>query len=256
MSGLERVVERARGTLEVPYPAKARILEELASDAESLYAHFRRLGHDEASATREVETRLSVTDHAAEELATLHRSLYRRLVDRYAAGREAAVEIALLLVTVAALLTAGIMAMLRMQLLGGAFLPWVVLLASSGAWLSAAACAFRIVVRGETRIERMRRGLVSIPALSLVAGTAAALSALYRLYSTLPPAYVDPGQVVAVFVPWIRYSADLLSAALATGLGTGIVWFLLQTRIAAAENVERRLESGLAWKVTTTGARK
>jgi hypothetical protein len=256
VSGLERVVERARGALEVPYPAKARILEELASDAESLYAHFRRMGHDEASATREVEARLAVTSHAARELATLHRSLYSRLVDRYAAGRQAAVEIGLLLVTVAGLLAAGVMAMLRMQLLGGAFLPWVVLLASAGAWLSAGACSFRIMIRGETRIERMRRGLVSIPALSLVAGTAAALSALYRLYSTLPSAWVDADHVTAVFVPWIRYSADLLSAALATGLGTGIVWFLLQTRIAAAERVERRLQSGLAWTVTTTGERK
>jgi hypothetical protein len=256
VSGLERVVERARGALQVPYPAKARILEELASDAESLYAHFRRLGHDADSATREVEARLGVAADAAAELAALHRPLYARLIERYAAGREVAVEIALLLATVLFSLGIGALSMSRLNLLGGAPLPWLVLLAGCGAWVAAAASAFRILVRGETRLDRMRRGLVAIPALCLVAGTAAALSALSDLYGALPPADAVPGQALALLLPWIRDSADLLSAALATGVGTGIVWFLLQTRIAAAERVERRLVSGLAWTVTTTGAQK
>jgi hypothetical protein len=246
MSDLARVVERARSALDVPYPAKAMILEEMASDAEGLYGHYRRLGHDEASALREVESRLGVTDHAAEELAELHRPLYARLVRRYAAGREVAVEIGLLLVTVVFLLGAGAAAMTRLRLLGGSVLPWVVLVAASGAWIVAAASAFRIVVRGETRMDRMRRGLTAVPALSLVAGAAAVLSAAIDLYGALPPADVAPGRALALLMPWLRHSADLLSAALATALGTGIVWFLLKTRIAAAERVERRLSR--AWR--------
>lgn len=256
MSGLERVVERARGALRVPYPTKALILEELASDAESLYAHFRRLGHDDASATREVEARLGVEAAAAAELSALHRPLYSRLIERYASGREVAVEIALLVAAALFSLGIGVFSMSRLDLLGVAPLRWLVLLAGSGAWVAAAASSFRILIRGETRLDRMRSGLVAIPALCLVSGTAAALSALSDLYRALPPADASPGQALSLLMPWVRDSADLLSAAIATAVGTGIIWFLLRTRIAAAEHVERRLEAGLAWTVTTTGAQK
>lgn len=256
MSGLERVVERARGALDVPHPAKARILEELVSDAESLYAHYRRLGHDEASATREVEARLGVREPAAAELALLHRPLYARMVERYAAGREMAVEISLLVMTALALLGAGIVSMTRLNLLGASPLPWLVLIAGSGAWLTAVVSTFRILVRGDTRLDSMRRGLAAIPVLSFVAGSAAALSAVFDLYAVLPPAEAELGQVFRVLMPWVRDSATLLSAALATAAGTGIVWFLLQTRIAAAERAERALTTGLAWSVTTTGAER
>lgn len=254
MSGLHRVVDRARGALQVPYPAKAEILEELAADAEALYAHFRRQGHDEASATREVEARLGVHESAAAQLAMLHRSLYARLVERYAAGREMMVEIALLVVTAVVLLGAGIGSMTRLNLLGASPLPWLVLFSASGAWLAAAMSTFRIVVRGETRIERMRRGMLAMPALSLVAFTAAGLSAVLDLHGALPPMGATGQQALAMLIPWVRDSTALLGAGLATAAGTGIVWFLLQTRIAAAERVECRLASGLAWTVITTGA--
>lgn len=245
MRGPARVVEVARGALDVPYPAKARILEELASDAEALYGHYRRAGWGRAASLREVEARLGVSVNAAEELAELHRPIYDRLISRYARGRQARLESALLLLTVLVALGSYGGAMLRLRLLeSGSILPWVVLVSGAGAWVMAFVKVFHVVIRGDARLARLRSGLGWILALAGISAAAAVTSGFVEMYQAAELAVASPGRAMEVIVPWLRQSADLLVAVLATAIGVGIVWFLLETRVSALERTERRLASG------------
>jgi len=65
-----------------------------------------------------------------------------------------------------------------------------------------------------------------------------------ELYRAAARAVASPEEAMRVMMPWLRQSADLLVAALATAIGVGIVWFLLETRIRALERVERELDPG------------
>lgn len=77
------VLRRVEEELDLPEPARSRILGEMASDLEDLYAAYRARGLGEAEAARRARALLAASPEAIDELRSLHESVGVRLLRRF-----------------------------------------------------------------------------------------------------------------------------------------------------------------------------
>ena len=82
MSRFAPLLRRTGQRLEIPQPARSRVLLELAGDLEDLYDLYLQRGLDEVEAARRVEEKFAVSDDVLIQLTRLHQSALRRWLDR------------------------------------------------------------------------------------------------------------------------------------------------------------------------------
>jgi hypothetical protein len=68
--------------LDLPQPARSRIILEIAADLEDLYQVYRGQGMDEKQAEQKTQEKMDLTDEALAELVKIHESSFRRWMDR------------------------------------------------------------------------------------------------------------------------------------------------------------------------------
>jgi len=245
-----KVLEAATERLHLPQRVRSRLLEEVAADADALYAHYVAGGDDPLTAMRKVEARLALEAPAAAELGHLHEPLWSRLVGRFAPAAGPRVERALLGLTVLTLLLMGASAMYRMGLLNGSLFGWLVLVFGVACVVAVLAKGFQVWVKREDAPARIRAGLDLLWLLAVVVVTVSVTGAVVRLWSVLGEATRGGGASAVDWIAWVRWSSDLLSAGLSTGFAALLVWFVLASRASREESGERELlERREPWSV-------
>jgi hypothetical protein len=236
---LARMLEDARRELDLPLPARTRILREIADDALALYGELLGRGWSEGAAAERVRQVLLPSAPARDALESLHAPLYRRVADRFSPSAMRRWERVALVVMVA-LAVAGSAAAFRSVPLffdPSPFLIPVMALGATGALVALVAC-FRLFVEGAREAQEMRSALAPLLATSGLVGVAAMIGAsvdLYRLAARLEAA---PARSADAILAFIRADAALLGVGLTLALALGLVWFLLLQWVSAVEAAE------------------
>ena len=242
MSGREELLAALADRLDLPQPARSRVLLEVAADLADLEAAYRArgLGPEEARA-RAVE-RLDLSEETVRDLVRVHGSRLRRALDRLGeTGRRRGEWIALL-------------ALLAFLVLGtGALAPTPGLLADSGPglWLVAAATipglllaateAYAIWGRDEHDPRRLRRGLdalLSIAGLSVAAGL---VGWWLGLREVAVAAGAAPGAALGFGLEWLIEGSATVVVGIQAAVLLGLLWLVLAGKVSRVEREEADL---------------
>jgi hypothetical protein len=232
------------GALEAPHGSRVRILEELSSDLEDLYATLRADGLTAEQARRRAELLLLPSVEAAAALEYVHRPLWLRLVERFSDRARHRLELALLLsmtvfmvvVTVAALAAAGLL---------HAPTPSLALIAliAGGAAAFVLVKAFAMHVGRARDAQHVRAGLPFLLVAGCASSTTALLGSLAGLYATAGRISGNPSLQAPLILEWLWRSVGAGALALLMALGCGVAWLTFMARAAAMDAAEARLKT-------------
>ena len=169
MSRFAEVLRRNSDRLDLPQPARSRVLLEIAADMEDVYALQRERGLDEAAAMREAVESCALSDEALAELARVHRGSVRRALDRISSGALRLWERLLLFLFFASAcymggwLTKGA----RIARDSGPF-AWPILLVAVIAPVVAIAKFYQLFLKQDHRWRGLQRGLAPLLGMALL----------------------------------------------------------------------------------------
>lgn len=242
MSGHGPVLRALADRLDLPQPARSRVLLEVAADLAGLEAAYRERGLDpDAARTRALE-RIDLSDEAVRELVRVHGSPLRRALDRLGeTGRRMGERI-------------GLAALLAFLVLGTrALAPTPGMLADSGPglWLVAAvaipglllAAAKAYVIWGRDAHDprRLRRGL---DALLLLAGLAAAAGLAgwwLGLRDVAVAAQEAPEAALGLGLGWLIAGSATVVVGIQAAVLLGLAWLALAGKVSRVEREEADL---------------
>ncbi len=239
MISFEAELRRLAGQFDLPEPVRSRALLELRSDLEDMAAALEAEGVGREEARRRALDALLPGEETVAEWRMVHRPLYQRWVDRFSVRGRHRFERVLLMVVGASYLGGGVAALAGFDLLVSAS-PWLwsVLGLSAVMALVGVAKLFQLYVAGAHGRGRLRRGLgvlLGLAGATLVVAFAGAAADLYVLAGRLQ---ADASGQAAELLSWLRSEAVLLSAALVSASGGGLVWLAASVRIAVSEQAE------------------
>jgi len=239
MSRFTTVLRDLSERLNLPQPARSRILLEISGDLDGLYQSFRDRGLSEADAEREALARVDLSGEALEALCRVHGGWFRRSVDtlahRAGPGWERAVLVLLVLGCVA---------------LSGGLLQAVPMSRAAGIWLLPVGCtalcavviavwkAWVLLLVGDHRPKRLRRGLDALLRLSVLQPVLAFGAVWITALGAMRSVGREPVAAGMTTMRWLESSLALLIPSLGMALVTGLLWFLLLRKVVSVEHHE------------------
>ncbi|HLU26299.1 MAG TPA: hypothetical protein VKZ58_11395 [Longimicrobiales bacterium] len=236
------VLRQLGDALDVPHPARSRILQEIAGDLEGLYELYRARGLSDDEAAERAASALALSPEMLRALVEIHTPAYQRLFGRFSERGRRHGERAFLFVLVGCMVLGGGSVLATQDVLAdpSPFL-WPVLALGAVAAALALAKAFQLFVKKDHHPDRLRSGLGSLlacaPILVLI-GLVGAVADLYALAGSLGGDVANPTMLA---IRWLRTTADLLTAATVLALAVGLVWYGLTARVAAIERAESEI---------------
>lgn len=224
---LKSVAER----LDLPHPAKGRILAEIASDLEGLYAHYLNEGSSVQEARSKATEMLDLSDEALEQLVEVHQTLFRRWMDSLSLLAQLRWERGLFTVLVLILLATGIP-----QMTGEAFFQnpspfvWPVAVLGFATLLLGLWKSYQIFLRKDHRIGRVHRGLPTMIFLGLLATALGAFGFSIELYLALEKLIFNYDGLWLYLIQWLERGIPLLLFSLSITLATALTWFTLSNK--------------------------
>jgi len=245
MSSYRAELHEITRQLDLPQPLRARILLELASDLAGLEAELVSTGMSAEQAHAEAVRTLIPSPESLRDLMEVHRSLYRRLVDRFSDPARHRLERAALILASAALFAVGVIRLGRSGILAnpapmsGPLLGVAMVVVVVSVWKT-----FSLVVRREHDLGKLRSGSWILPGAALVAVVLALGGSVLDLYGVSGSLEADLTRQTTVLLGWLRRDMGLLSLGLLTsGIGLGM-WLVIASGIARVEQTEAEIVSG------------
>ena len=239
MSRFAVYLRDARDKLDLPQPAKSRILLEIASDLEDLYQHYVDEGLPEPEAARRATDRLEASEEALAELVRIHQTPVRRFLDRLSAQARARWEkVALWALLLVFLVLAGPRVIGTPLIRQASAFVWPSLAITGVVALLALAQVYKLYIKREHRVTGLRRplaGFLYLAAVNLAVGGSGFLVELYRAARR---ALLDVDLALPLFVQWLLSGSAMLIVCLTTTLATGVIWFILLAKVASIEAAE------------------
>jgi hypothetical protein len=242
MSRFAELLSRTGRKLDIPQPGRSRVLLELAGDLEDLYDLYRRRGLGEAQAVRKVEEKFAVSDDVLAQLVRLHRSAFRRWMDRFSEQAQTRWERAILVA-----LILFVAAVSGPQLLTTAFFReassyiWVVAAITLAAAALALGKVYQLVVKKDHRVDHLRTGLPSL----LLLGCASLFTGVFGLMAQIHTAMARIGggaeQAQVPLAELLLGSSATMIASLLVAVFIAVVWFFLISKVKRIEQAEAAL---------------
>ena len=239
MSRFAGVLKRISDGLELPQPTRSRILLEMAGDLEDLYQHHRDRGLDEEQAVRRAEEAFAASDEALKHLARIHEA-NGGLTDRVARQAGSWWEKVLLVFwLLAVLVVAGaVVTEERFFVIVSPFV-WPIAGLALTAFVFSLWKLYQLFLKKPLDSRRLRSGLSVLLFLAAASLVVAVAGFFYHLrwyaFQTWDGA---PEYVFRMFGNWTLAISSMMVIALLTAVFTALVWFLLASLVARAENRE------------------
>lgn len=237
MSRFATTLQTIADRLDLPQPARSRVLLELAADMDDLDRHFLGQGLAEDEARLRVLEQFDLSDAAMSELAAVHHGPARRLLDRLPARNLRLWERTLLVVmALAAVHTGGWFTRSSQVMHDAGAQAWAVLAVAVIVLILAAGKAYQLFIRQDHRVRRLRTGLA--PVLGLSVGMMAlgfVLPWVQVLLRLGRPTDLHP---VAVMMDWVISTTAMLQVSLGLGLLGALAWFGLAQAVLRIERHE------------------
>jgi hypothetical protein len=225
-----------RDQLNLPEPARSRILLEIADDLEELYRHHRSDGVTDFEARRRVEDAMQLSSQVLAEIVKVHSSPYQRFLDNLSSRARSRWErgalLVLSLVVSLVVLSAAVTGPVFVQ--AGPFL-WPVLACFLGAFVLGFRRAHALFLGGPVDARRARDKLgllLVIGAVQPALGLAGAWLGLVPVSWTILETGKWPGHTV---LAWMTGASALMLISIAGAILVAIAWLILVGRAAAIE---------------------
>ncbi len=245
MNHFAELLAEINARLDLPQPARSRVLLEIAGNMEDLYrAHLERgMPHEEA--VREAVAECDLSDDALDSLTRIHCGPVRRVLDRLSARALRVWESVLLLVTVGAEVQVGgwLSRGDRVFRDAGPF-TWPVALVAVVAMAVATAQVYRLFLKQDHRPLRLRSRvdlLLNLAVLMVFLGFAGTWFDVWRLSAEMAAGKLE---LTVALLRWALRSAALLQVSLGLGLLSALAWFGLTGEVSRIEKHEAELLLG------------
>jgi hypothetical protein len=239
MSRFTELLKRTNERLELPQPAKSRILLEIASDMDDMYHFFIDQGLSERDAAVRVNEKFEVSDDALQELIQVHESPIRKFLSRFSDQAQTRWERVILVILV--LFVAGFSGP---QILSGEFFDqvsgfvWPAVGISFVILIITIQSIYRLYIKKDHNIKTLRSGLPWLLALScasLLNGFAGYTWEMYRASM----AFAGSADINLVpIVQWGINSSAMVVASLWATIVAVLSWFVLMGKAKSIEIAE------------------
>jgi len=242
MNEFGSVLRSLSDRLDLPQPARSRVLIEVAADLADLEAAYVQRGVSPEEARARAAERLDLSDETIRELVRVHGSRLRRGLDRLGeTGRRRGERLALVALLV--FLVAGTRALLpSWGLLADAGRGlWVVSLVAIPGILLSITKGYALWGRDEYDPRKLRTGLDAILALGgLTAATGLTLW-WFGLRTAAEASAQSPELGPAYLIAWLTGGSATVVVSFQLAILLGILWLLLAGRTARVERGEAEM---------------
>jgi hypothetical protein len=242
MSSSRSVIQGLAGRLELPQPARSRVLIEVAADLADLEAAYLARGATREQAREQAAERLDLSDEAIRELVRVHGSPMRRFLDRFSEqGRRRGERLALGAVLLFLIFGTRALVPSRTLLTDAGPAIWVISALAIPGLLLAIAKAYSLWGRDEHDPRRLRTGLDFIllfGGLSATVGLALWWLGLRRVATA---AVTNPEGWFGYVLDWLTHGSALVLVSFQAAILLGVIWLILSGRVAQTERGEAEL---------------
>jgi hypothetical protein len=225
--------------LDVPQPARSRLLLEIAGDLNDLYEHFRSQGMSKGDARRLALDTCDLSDDALAELVSLHTSLWRRFMDRFSAQAQSRWERALLLVflvfVVAA--TGQIVTTAAVFRLAAGWV-WPAVFVTFVGVVVGAEKLYQAYIKKSHNARRLRSGLGAVLAAAVADLIIGTYGYAMGMYHAVHRTAEDVDGMWLFVTEWLLESSSLLIVCFTAAILVSLLWYVLANKVARIEQAE------------------
>lgn len=242
MSRFSETLHSINERLELPQPARSRVLLEIANDLQDLEGHFLEQGLDEDEAKRKALELCDLSDEAISNLVRVHTGLYRRFLERFNSQVKNVWERCLL---VGVLLV--ITLLLGRHVLSNRFfeeinpVAWPILVITLSVLVMLLPKYYVIYLKMNHNLKRLRKGLGLAPGLA----ACNVLMGIYGFWLGLYPialrASMGDDEAIPFIIDWLMSGSAMLIVCFLTSILIIVLWFILASKIAELEMAEASL---------------
>jgi hypothetical protein len=242
MNHFADVLQRTSDRLDLPQPARSRVLLEIAADIEDSYALHLKRGLDEETARREAIESFDLSDETLAELARVHCGPVRRVLDHLSAGALRFWERLLLgaLCGVACYVGGWMTQGIRIFLDAGPF-AWPVLLTAVAALLLSVAKFYRLFLKQDHYWRHLQRGLVPLLGLAVLMMFLGFTGSWLEVWRLANEAEGGDTHLMVYMMRWALQTTALLQLSLGLALLSALAWFGLAGKVGRIERHEAEL---------------
>lgn len=242
MKEFSSVLQNIERKLNIPQPARSRVILEICSDMEDAFNFYLGKGDSKAEALRKTREQFDPTDETIAELTDLHQSLYNRLIDKISGQFQSKIEkIGMLLLIIFIALVSGKAISTNSFFLNASSLTIPVLGIGFMAIVLSISKVFNLYIKMEHNRSRLRSGLPVI----LFLGGASLLSGIIGLfietYLFFGATAFDIDNFLLLFMGYLIRISSMMMISLLLTLLLAIIWFILINKIFRIEQAEAEL---------------
>jgi hypothetical protein len=225
--------------LDLPQPARSRVLLEIAADLGDMYDYYRAQGLSPQDARHRAVEHCDLSDEVLAELVHIHTSAWRRFMDRFSEQAQSRWErclLALMLLSIAAIVGRMMLSVDVFAMAHGSV--WAAVAITAGALAFAGYKAFVAFVKQQQDARSLRGGLSSL----LVAAGANLLVGAYGnclgMYQAVRRAVDDLDDGWLYTVQWLLEGASLQMVCLTAAVLISLFWYVIANKAARVEQAE------------------
>ena len=237
MNRFAEVLKQARDQLQIPEPARTRVLLEMASDLEDSYQIYLSQGCDEPEAVRRAEESFGTSEEALKHLANIHQGGLGGIGGRISGqvGRPWEKILLILLVAFEVLLTIKVLSQENFFLFLSPFV-WPIAGLGLAAFSFTIWKLYQIFSRSGTDVRQLKTGLGVLLFCAGASFAVAGCGFLYHIQRFFKLNYQDaPESLFMNFAGWMFSISSMMTVGLLVSILTALVWFFLSGLVARAE---------------------
>ena len=232
-------LRRINQELDVPQPAKSRIILELAADLEDLYDYYRNQGKDDAEAARLAHEKGDLAPDVLRQLARVHSSGLQRILlylsDRTRSYMEriglAAVLLVVVVTTGPILFSAGFLERISHFVWG----PVVMAFAITALSFSN---IYRLYIRRDHRVPQIQKGISPIFYAAIANLAINLFGVVYELLWAIRRSMADIEMWLYYFVEWVLKISGTSIISLWIFILRIMLWYFLDSKARRIEAFE------------------
>lgn len=245
MSRFAATLRALDARLDLPQPARGRLLLEVAADLEDLFLAHRERGLAEADAHREALADCDLSDEAVAALVRVHCGPVRRALDRLSADALRVWERVLLgLAVLAVVQTGGWLSRGDRVFRDAGPFAWAVLLTAAVAVAMALALAYRLYAKQDHRPHQLRGRLDLLLGLAVLMAFLGFGGTWVEVWRLAAEGRAQGGETTALMLRWALRATALLQVSLGLALISALSWFGLAGTVGRIERCEAELLLG------------
>ncbi len=239
MNRFAEVLRKIDSRLDLPQPARGRIMLEIAADVEDLFEVYRGRGLDEAEALSRVEEKFTVSEEAIAELVAIHQPAYRRFTDSLSAQARTRFERVLLAILLVSMFGVGLPLLARAEMIRQASdFVWPILAIAAATGMIVLVKLYQLYVKKDHRSRRLRYGLSLLLLGSGASLLAAGFGFTVGLHQVMEKLVLDVEGLWLYVVRWLLTGAPVMLLGLLTAMAAALFWLMLTHAVERIEQME------------------